>query len=325
MGLPLLTVRPAQGPGWIQRAWQLWRQRPLGFIGLFTSYWLLALLLITLLPWVGGLLALVLAPQLTLAYMVAARSAQAGGAVHALQLAAGLRHPQRQRRLAQWQLGLAYAVATVAMVQLADWLDGGALDAWMGAGPLDSPDAGGSTGIGDDAGGGADAPADADADDATPPPAGAANPDGADPGADGQPAIGQALDDPRLLPSLALRGALAALVSVPFWYAPALVHWGGQSAVQALFSSTVALWRSRGALFLYGLVWALLLLGAALAVAVLSLASGSGRLVMVFSTLAALALCAWFYVSIWFGYTDSFGTPATVEDATPTPPPTASH
>jgi hypothetical protein len=48
---------------------------------------------------------------------------------------------------------------------------------------------------------------------------------------------------------------MAALLSVPFWHAPALVLWGGQGVWQALFSSTLSLWRAKGAYLVYGLAW----------------------------------------------------------------------
>jgi hypothetical protein len=38
---------------------------------------------------------------------------------------------------------------------------------------------------------------------------------------------------------------------VPFWHAPGLVHWGSQGVGQALFSSTLAVWRCRGAFVVY--------------------------------------------------------------------------
>ena len=51
------------------------------------------------------------------------------------------------------------------------------------------------------------------------------------------------------------RRCWAPLLSVPFWHAPALVHWGGQGVAQALFSSTLAVWRCKGAFFTYSLAW----------------------------------------------------------------------
>ena len=51
------------------------------------------------------------------------------------------------------------------------------------------------------------------------------------------------------------RFGLAACLSVPFWHAPALVYWQGQGVGQALFSSTLAVWRCKGAFLMYSLAW----------------------------------------------------------------------
>lgn len=42
---------------------------------------------------------------------------------------------------------------------------------------------------------------------------------------------------------------------IPFWHTAALVHWGGQGLMQALFSSTLGIVRNFGAFALYGLGW----------------------------------------------------------------------
>lgn len=52
-----------------------------------------------------------------------------------------------------------------------------------------------------------------------------------------------------------LRLALAALLSIPFWHAPALVHWDGHGWAKALFSSTAACWGNKGAFVVFGLSW----------------------------------------------------------------------
>ena len=54
---------------------------------------------------------------------------------------------------------------------------------------------------------------------------------------------------PRLL------GGLGTLLSIPYWFAPALVHWGGQGVGQSLFSSTLALWRNKGAFTTFMATW----------------------------------------------------------------------
>jgi hypothetical protein len=51
---------------------------------------------------------------------------------------------------------------------------------------------------------------------------------------------------------------LMGLLSVPYWHAPALVHWGGQGVAQALFSSTLAL-AQQGAFAFNMLLWGALM------------------------------------------------------------------
>ena len=68
-------------------------------------------------------------------------------------------------------------------------------------------------------------------------------------------AMQEALSDGRLQFGLLLRFGLAGLLSVPFWHAPALVHWGGHPPAKALFFSLVACWRNRGAFVVYALGW----------------------------------------------------------------------
>ena len=75
----------------------------------------------------------------------------------------------------------------------------------------------------------------------------------------GQPAqaeIDALLSEPGVATGLLLAGVLGTALSVVFWHAPALVHWGGQGVAQALFSSTLAVWRCKGAFFTYSLAWA---------------------------------------------------------------------
>ena len=104
---------------------------------------------------------------------------------------------------------------------------------------------------------------------------------------------------------LLLKSFGVALVSIPLWHAPALVHWGRQGVAQAMFSSVVAIWRTRAAFALFVLGWVgvafafgliVTLLAAALGAAVVSLAAFTGL----------VALTATFYVSIWFGFVDTF-------------------
>jgi len=100
---------------------------------------------------------------------------------------------------------------------------------------------------------------------------------------------------------------LLTLISIPFWHAPALVHWGGQGPGQALFSSTLAVWRSRGAFLVYGLVWVGLFLLGGLASALLFGLFGLGNLASVVALPVGLFFSTLFYVSLIFTFNDSFG------------------
>ncbi len=121
---------------------------------------------------------------------------------------------------------------------------------------------------------------------------------------------------------------LGGVVSIPFWHAAPLVHWGGQSAWQSLFSSTLALWRARGAFALYGLVWAALaalpLPVAVLLLAVLLSAIGAPGLTIVVVTLVWAVFISVFYISVLFTFNDSFGLPpgpVPAQDPAPSPDP----
>jgi len=95
------------------------------------------------------------------------------------------------------------------------------------------------------------------------------------------------------------------LVSIPLWYAPALVHWGRQGVLQALFSSVVAIWRTKGAFFTFLLGWSVVwiafdalvqLLAAAFGIEAVSLAALTGQLI----------LSVTYFLSMWFGFVDTF-------------------
>lgn len=117
-----------------------------------------------------------------------------------------------------------------------------------------------------------------------------------------------ALDDPLLLTGLLLRAGLIAAVSIPYWHAPALAHWGRQSAVQALFSSTLALWRARAAFFVYSLGWTAAVALFGVIAALLFSLLGMRQLVGAIGLPAGLIFSTAFYVSLWFSFVDSFGT-----------------
>ncbi|GAB1390159.1 MAG: hypothetical protein AMXMBFR78_09420 [Rubrivivax sp.] len=106
----------------------------------------------------------------------------------------------------------------------------------------------------------------------------------------------------------ALVGTTAiTLVTIPFWHAPALVHWAHQGALQALFSSTLAVWRCRGAFVVYALTWFTLMLTLGMLSALLFGLMGLGQLGSVLALPLGLFLSTLFYVSLIFTFNDSFG------------------
>lgn len=117
-----------------------------------------------------------------------------------------------------------------------------------------------------------------------------------------------------------LSSVLTSLLAVPYWHAAALVHWGGQSAGQAVFSSTLALWRNKGAFAVYCLGWLGLSMMATtlIVLAVFALGMPLGALPVLGIMLAYGAL---FYVSLLFVFNDSFGgSPVQTDDGPHTQP-----
>ena len=263
MGLRLHPVAPGRGLNWIRQGLTVWARRPLAFTSLFLFFLMTVMLLAWLLPYLGSVLGLALLPMLSLGFMIATRSALGDQPVHALQLIEGLRTVDARRRRSQLLLCAGYALCSLAVFSLANWVDGGLfhdLQRLLATRPKGPP----------------------------------------------TPEMDAVMADPRLANGMFVRAALAALVSVPFWHAPALVHWGGQSALQALFSSTVAVWRARAAFVVYmlGLTGLVVLVG--LALTLLALVTDSGEFVGLLALALALGFSAMFYVSLWFSFQDSF-------------------
>ena len=208
MALSIRQAAPGEGVQWTREAFRLFLRRPLAFASMFVAF-LVAALLATLLPLVGGVLMLMSLPLLSLGFMLGSRAAQHDLPVHPGLFVEPLRG-ERARRNALLTLCGAYALATMLIMTLSEWVDGGAFDrlqALMAKGE------------------------------------------------EAQAEVEALLADPRLSWGLVTRFGLAACLSVPFWHAPALVYWQGQGVGQALFSSTLAVWRCKGAFLMYSLAW----------------------------------------------------------------------
>lgn len=240
---------------------RLYFRRPFGFTGLFLLFLIGAMLLMAV-PLVGGVLGMATLPLLTLGFMAATRAALRNESISPMVFLAPLRRDAPGRN-ALLKLCLGYGVASVGVLMISHWADGGAFERLQHA------------------------MAQADAT---------------------RQELEAALGDPLLLTGMLLRAGLIVAVSIPYWHAPALTHWGHQSATQALFSSTLALWRARGAFVIYSLGWtAAVSLFGAIAAVLFSLL-GLRQLVGAIGLPAGLIFSTAFYVSLWFSFVDSFGT-----------------
>jgi hypothetical protein len=267
MSISLQQVPAAEGVRWTRQAFRLFMRRPLPFTGMFAAF-LVSVLVITLVPVVGSVLMLMSLPLLTLGFMIATRSALDDGPVHPGQFIEPLRQAG-PRRAALLTLCAVYALATVAIMQLAEWVDGGGfeqLQLLMAKGDA------------------------------------------------GRAEMEALLADPRLAWGMITRFGLAGALSIPFWHAPALVHWQGQSVGQSLFSSTLALWRCKGAFFAYSVAWTVVIVAFGMAAALLFTLLDMRELAGLIAMPAGLMFSTVFYVSLLFTYQGCFNiAPDTAE------------
>lgn len=108
--------------------------------------------------------------------------------------------------------------------------------------------------------------------------------------------------------AMLLVAVLWLLITLVYWHAPPLVHWGGQGPGQALFSSLLGVWRNRAAFALYLAALtanvALIALVAVLAGALL----GSVPFLAQAAVLTAVATSVAVYnLSLLFSFNDSYG------------------
>jgi len=234
------------------------------------ALFLFATLVLLLLPFVGAVLLLMALPLLSLGFMNAARSALEGGPVHAGQLVEPLRGSIDSARSRRKQLLLLCAL--YALVTAAVML---ASD-WLDNGAFERLQL-----------------LLASARDAAK-----------------QKELDALLADRSLLLGLLLRVGGTAVLSVPFWHAPALVWWQGQGVAQSLFSSTLACWRNRSAFLVYGLAWILSIVVFSVVAGTLFALLGAPQLVTLVAVPAGLVFSTVFYVSLIFTYQGCFGIDA---------------
>jgi hypothetical protein len=260
MALSLKTPPPARGAIWVREAFRLFGRKPLAFSGMFAAF-LFAALLSMFIPYLGGVLQMMMLPLLSLGFMVASLSALQGGSVQPGQFFEPLTgDPVRRRSLLI--LCAAYGIGAIALLAFCNWVSDGKL-------------------------------------------------------AELQVLLASGEAKQEQIDALAAeRGVFvgtvvgivgATLLSVPFWHAPALVHWGGQSVAQALFSSTLAVWRAKGAFLVYSLAWAGLVLVFGMVTALLLGLFGAPEMAGLVALPGGLMFSTVFYVSLIFSFNDSFG------------------
>jgi hypothetical protein len=263
----LKDVPAARGAQWVRSGFKVFFRRPLVFSGLFAGFLVLTMLVTLIVPLVGGLVALASMPLLTLGFMKATHIALHDGQPSITVFVEPLR-AGAARRNALIRLGLAYGVTMLIAFTLSEWV--------AEPGPADPA--------------GVTTPAE--------PASGAAPAD---------PAELETLATPERLRSMLLVMVLGAVLSIPFWHAPALVHWGGQGVAQALFSSTLAVWRARNAFVVYALAWtAVIALFGLLTSIVFGLLIGNPQMMGVAALPGGLIFSTVFYASLYFTFIDCF-------------------
>ena len=231
------------------------------------ALFLFAALVLLALPYLGAVLLLMALPLLGLGFMIAARSGLAGGPVHAGQLIEPLRRGNEASAARRVQLLKLCGLYAVATAAV--MLASDALD----AGAFERLQV-----------------LLASARDAAK-----------------QKELDALLADDALLLGLLLRLGGTALLSVPFWHAPALVWWQGQGVAQSLFSSTLACWRNRVAFLVYGLAWLLTIVVFGIVAGAIFALIGAPQLVTLAAVPAGLMFSTAFYVSLFFTYQGCFG------------------
>ena len=82
--------------------------------------------------------------------------------------------------------------------------------------------------------------------------------------------------------------------------------WHGQGVPQALFSSTLACWRNKGAFLLYGLAWASTVGLFGIAAGTLFALLGAPQLIGLAAVPAGLMFSTAFYISLYYSFADCF-------------------
>ncbi len=119
-----LNIVPARtGTQWVRQSVRIFFKQPLAITGLFFMF-IVSLSVVAIVPFIGGVLALVLVPAATVGLMAATREAEAGRFPMPLTLVVALRQGA-QRRRAILLLGALYALGALIVIGISALIDGG--------------------------------------------------------------------------------------------------------------------------------------------------------------------------------------------------------
>lgn len=264
----LKHVSAATGLEWVKQGLRTFARQPLAISGLFFMF-MAGLSILSIVPFLGSLVAIVITPAATLGLMAASRDATHGKFPMPSTLVTAFRQGATRTR-AMLILGGLYAASLLLLVTIAMTLGPDIPESALSAVGNPSVEQGTATASAPEVG-------------LTP------------------ELISAALESPGLW--------LALLIYVPismmFWHAPALVHWHGVAPVKSLFFSLLACWSNKGAMALYLLAWFGLMLAGVFVITLISRALGGAAMgFMVYPM--ALMFASVFYASLFFTFKDSF-------------------
>ena len=122
--MKLRQVPAWQGALWVRQGFLIFFKHPLAFSALLASFLFGALFLATL-PWIGPLLSLAALPLVTVGFMLASREALENNTNSTPMVFVRPLQADAKNRRALLQLGLVFAVCSLAVMALAAWVDGG--------------------------------------------------------------------------------------------------------------------------------------------------------------------------------------------------------
>ncbi len=116
----------SRGWRWLSEGWRLFRASPVMWLMLVSAYWML-MTVVSILPFVGVVAAVILVPGFSVAFMAASRAAASAEPLAMSLIFAGFRQNVR----AQLALGVVYLLLMVLVLASSALADDGALARWM--------------------------------------------------------------------------------------------------------------------------------------------------------------------------------------------------